>query len=135
MLLLDTSFIVALFIEKDNLHKKALSLLPKIEEENCFITEDIVKELITVLNYKHSTNETIDIMDKLKKEDSFIQILPEILGIFEQTFDVFKKLPSHKFSYADCLLISLSEFYNAKILTFDKKLNKILGQKAYLTDL
>jgi predicted nucleic acid-binding protein len=51
---LDSSFIIALIMEKDDLHKKAIKLenKEKISENECYISNLVISEVITVIGNK-----------------------------------------------------------------------------------
>lgn len=49
MIFVDASYIIALIIEKDEFHEKALQLLPKIESQEKVITMPMVVETINLI--------------------------------------------------------------------------------------
>lgn len=122
MIILDTSFLFAYFQSTDVHHNKALEYAENLDNEKILLPYDILKELITVITYKISSEEALKVLDALTIKDSPIELLhiDEIMN--EQSLKLFKELSPHKFSFIDVLLIYLSRTFNSEILTFDKAL-------------
>ena len=127
MVLLDTSFLIAYFRKEDVHHASALKWIPRLDEDRPYIPFSVFQELLTVLTYKLSSEEAIQIGDLLLSADSPAQILKLDEGYFKETVGLFRKLIPHRFSYVDVLLIFLHRELEIPVLTFDKKLEKILG--------
>jgi predicted nucleic acid-binding protein len=52
MIFLDANYLIALFIQKHENHKKAAEIYDKIEKEDLIITNSIILEVMTVSNTK-----------------------------------------------------------------------------------
>ena len=122
MIILDTSFLFAYFQSTDVHHKKALEYAKNLDNEKILLPYDILKELITVITYKISSEEALKVLDALTVKDSPIELLHIDDIMNEQSLKLFKELSPHKFSFIDVLLIYLSKTFNCKVLTFDKVL-------------
>lgn len=62
---LDSSFIIALINDKDSLHKKALEFVELTEANECYISNLIINEVITVIGNKLSLEVAISSYDLL----------------------------------------------------------------------
>ena len=127
MTLLDTSFIYAFFKVTDIHHKEAVKIAKNPLFGKPIILISVLEELITLNTRKGGSPETINLINKIisRKDDIiFLENKPET---FQKTWNTFQKHSPHNFSYVDCLLITLSKELRCPVLTFDLKLNKILG--------
>jgi len=104
----DTSFLVALFIEEDELHEKSINELEKNKKE-ILITDRILEETFTVICYKKGVDYALMIYEIIKK---------------------FRK----KLSFADYTVIYLALKDNEKILCFDEELNKTINYRRRIQD-
>lgn len=128
MILLDSSFLFAYLQESDTNHQQALSDAKKVREESLIMPQDILKELVTLICYKISSSEAIKVYKLFTMENSPIIILDNHESDLHKCLNLFEELSPHKISYVDCLLIYLSKKLNAKVLSYDKKLNKYIQQ-------
>lgn len=120
-LVLDTSFLVALFNNNDVFHKKALKRREQIKNEILLLPEYVVLELTTILGIKTSVKISQKATNELlhAKEVRFIPCSE----IFASAFKRFHKQDLYKLSFVDCALLEIKESYGAsEILTFDKAL-------------
>lgn len=75
MVFVETSFLVALFLEKDSHHKRALEIIKNINDKQ-IISEMIIFETLTVLRKNKQNNEQIlNIYNKLKKMNVFEDVI------------------------------------------------------------
>lgn len=125
MIFLDTSFLIGYLIKEDPHHKKALEIAARLNDE-VFVTYDILKEFVTVVTYK-SSSETATRFFALIDSNGFIKIARDQNDNFRETMMVFRALGKHKFSYVDCSLIAMAAELECTVLTFDKKLERALG--------
>ena len=127
VIVLDTSFLVSFFLPSDENHEKALLMAADNKSEDMILSDMILHETLTVLNYKggiklaKEANE--DLMRnhyvffvRLKEEET-----KEILSMF---FDQSKKLSVQDFS-----VIYLAKKTNSKVLAFDDKIVKSVNKK------
>ncbi len=121
-MIVDTSFLVALFIPEDELHEKALN---EIENNNIelIIPDRVIEETFTVMCYKKGLDYALDILEKLKiNKDVIIRTINE--EEFELIINLAKKLKK-KLSFVDYVVIYLALNDRYKILCFDDQIIKI----------
>lgn len=116
--ILDTSFLVSLYLRADSNHKRAISILKGLNGDMA-LPITILHETLTVLNYKSGikkcrlahthlhSNKRITIYH-FDKEDS---------DAIEAEF-----FSAQNLSMADCSVLYLAKKSGSKILSFDKKL-------------
>lgn len=127
MILLDSSFLVAFFHEKDKHHEEAKRKMREYEKEkkSFMITEHVLGETASVLLYYAGLKQAKEFIEHCK-ENLFIQGWSSddreaTIGIFENQ--------KHELSYIDASLVYLSKFIQVPIATFDKNIIKELGRK------
>lgn len=122
MVLIDTNIIVRVLLN-DNplLFKRAKELIEK--EEEVLVLDPIVFEVFYVLEnkiYNTPKNEAVlSVRRFLKQKKVFL----ENKELIELTLE---KYSTNNISIPDSYLLARSELNNNKLLTFDKKLNKLL---------
>ena len=125
-LILDTSFLIAIYSERDEHHSTARRLLPKLQSKEygqTYISDYIFDEFVTFLrarSYPESTLQAIG--DRLKAEDSshFLHINE---CIFSKSWELFKKYP---LSFTDCTTIILTEEFGIHhVASFDAGFDRI----------
>lgn len=124
MIVLDSSFIVSLFLPDDENHAKALELFGKHSAEEMLCTDIVLFETMTVLNYKKGIAFVKDANTRLM-ENRKLQIVylnenerKEILAEFlEQT---------GKMSMEDVSVVHTCSKTLSSALTFDKEILKKL---------
>jgi predicted nucleic acid-binding protein len=123
MILCDTSFLIGYFSYHDVHHSRALDLTKGIDWDKVVVTKTIFEELMTVLTVKYSLELALEagkiIMDP-KQAFKFLRIDE---GFFEDVWQEFKSRGPHRFSFVDMSLITLAKTMDAKVLSFDEKLN------------
>lgn len=124
MILLDTSFLYAFFQENDNHHKEAIKIAKEIADKNpIFIPIEVLEELMTVVTRKDSSKRAIQIAEIILAPNNAIGILNTHELVFDNAYEIFKKLSPHNFSFVDCILISLiQQNHDSEIISFDKSL-------------
>lgn len=124
MVVLDTSFLYAIFQEEDKHHKKAKEIAKILaNEEIIFIPIEVVQELVTVITYRKSSEVAIKIANIILDPKSAIGIVNSHEVVFDDAWKIFKEESPHKFSFVDCVLISMTKNSDdAKLITFDKAL-------------
>lgn len=117
--LLDSSVWVALFLDFDTQHKKAEQLFEKLRG-TMYVPYCVASEVITILTYKHSKEQG-------SKFIAFIENNRAIL-LFDDNFRdelAFYKSMRAKVSFTDAALLFLSKRLEAKLVTFDKQLERL----------
>lgn len=127
MIILDSSFLIAIEVKEDEHHNKAILIRDKIINEEfgeIFISDYIFDETITVSFKK---------IKDLKKVVEIGEILMQLGGLFkveEETFGeawaLFKNQKATHFSFTDCTILALMKEKGIRnIATFDKDFKKI----------
>ena len=116
--IIDSSILVALFIDSDTQHKKAKDLWRKIKG-TVYIPYCVVSEVTTILAYKHSKEQADVFIDFITNAQSIKLIDDDFIG----EMDFYRKI-KQRFSFTDVALIYNSIKLKAGLLTFDKQLEK-----------
>ena len=127
-LLVDTSFIVSLFRKNDDNHKTAKNNKKIIEENECYITNYILNEVITIIAMK---TKDMNLTKKLYyfMQDNFTMINEyETMHFNARVMNIFEKYNEKTFhlSFIDCsLILLLKEYKIDSLVTFDKWFKKV----------
>lgn len=120
VIVLDSSFIIAFYLSEDSNHEKALKLAEQNSEETMLLSDVILFETLTVLNYKAGIKRAKEAYDELLG-NRYIQFLHfteiEKNEILAQFFEQKKKL-----SFADSSVVYLAGRGKIRVLTFDKEI-------------
>lgn len=122
---LDSSFIIALILENDDLHQKAILLKEKgILSDKCYISNLIINEVVTVIGNK--TNKEIAKYSYYFLKDNCILINEtEISYINDRTMDTYLE-HNTKLSFADCSIVEvMKESSINKLVSFDKYFDRV----------
>lgn len=117
--LIDSSVWIALFLDFDTQHKKAVRLFSALHGM-VYMPYCILVEVATVLAYKHSKQQADSFLAYIEHNHDIV-----VLDDNPQDEIAFYKTLSHKISFTDGALILLSQKFGAKLLTFDKQLVRI----------
>ena len=123
MIFLDANFIMDLFIDTGDNHKKALDIWNKIENEELIISNSVILEVMNVLNIKIKVSKEI-------LEKTFNRLNGGKFRIIEDT-PLYNRTIKRQISYlpqrmpfSDCLYLEvMEELEISKIATFDKHFN------------
>jgi len=76
MIFLETSFLIALFLEKDEYHGRALEIIENIEDSQVIISEMVIYETLTVLRKKKQDNkQVVNVYNKLKEMNVYEDVI------------------------------------------------------------
>ena len=122
---LDTSFIMALLLDSDSNHKKAVNLAYVLNEK-CYINNNILNEVLTLTGRKININAAEETYYGLI--DSF-EILNEynIVNYTSKTFDIFKRVvgpnsKKTKLSFTDSsIILTMKESNITDLVSFDQQ--------------
>lgn len=128
MILLDTSFLYAYFQREDVHHKEAIKLAQHLNEDQVAVPVEILEELLGVITRKISSEEAIKAGSTLIHPDSPIQILYSNEEQFKKTWATFRTRSPHRFSFPDCVLLTLANHFGWPVFTFDKTLKEQIGK-------
>jgi predicted nucleic acid-binding protein len=124
-LLFDTSFLVALFFDKDSLHaqaKKESYLLETLR----VLPDFIISETATVLRNKVTNEESIN----------FVNIFTDAQNVEVKSFSLefqsfcqeFTLSENKNLSFIDASLLALHKTGKYRVVTFDKNLKKLIDK-------
>ena len=123
MIYVDASFIIALVIEKDQWHERALALLPKLKSEDKYITEAMIIESLNLIGSCLGGKVGYSIFKYIN--DNFTIYRSETL--IDESMHYFLKYDG-TLSLADCTAINtMKELEITEILSFDEDFDKVKG--------
>ena len=127
MILLDSSFLVAVEVATDQNHEYAIKLMDKIingEFGDAIISDYIFDETISVtFNKTKALSKAILVGESLNKSCNLLKV-SEV--IFNKSWETFKKQKNKKLSFTDCTNLALMKEHNIKyIANFDKEFTKV----------
>lgn len=117
--LVDSSVWIALFLDADTQHAKAARLLPRVTG-TIYAPYCIVAEVATVLAYKHSKAQADAFLAYLDGNRDIV-LMDDVL---QDEISFFRAL-RQKISFADAAILFLSKKMNARLVTFDRQLERI----------
>ena len=119
----DTSFIISLFRKNDSNHNIAKKLSYLINENECYISNGILIEIITILMKRTKDLNLVETI-YFYLQDNFIIINEyELEDYADDVFSVFKKYnkDTFKVSFVDCSCVVISKIFDIDyVLSFDK---------------
>lgn len=123
---LDSSFIIALINDKDSLHKKALEYVELTEVNECYISNLIINEVITVIGNKLGLSVAISTYDLL---NSVFNVVNEYAYFdFNASTMLIYESYNTKLSFTDSSIIYVMENENIdNLITFDKEFKRVEG--------
>lgn len=116
--LVDSSVWVALFLDFDTQHKKAEQTIQKLTGI-IYVPYCVIVEVTTILAYKHSKQLADNFIAYIHNNKDLKIINNDALD----EMDFYTTLPN-KISFADAALIFLVGKLDAKLVTFDKQLER-----------
>jgi len=125
MMVLDTSFLISLFLPEDENHSKALEIFEKRSNEEMLLIDTILFETLSVLNRRHGVEAAKAAYEKLIANTKLqIHYLTDV-----QRKEVLENFLSQKgrLSTADMSVVHACKTALAPPLAFDKELLKQIG--------
>ena len=112
-LLIDSSFIIALFRRNDGLHQKALEN-KGILNNDCYITDGIIAEVITIIGQKTKDIALVRKVYNYLKDNFTIIHESEINMYNDNVFAIFEKYNQNNFKvgFIDCSQAIIYNHYN-----------------------
>ncbi len=113
-LLIDSSFIIALFRKNDGLHQKAIENKDILNNNDCYITDGILAEVMTIIAQKTKDITLVRIVYNYLKDNFTIIHESEISMYNDNVFAVFEKYNKNKFKvgFIDCSQVIIYNHYN-----------------------
>lgn len=121
MMILDSNVWIALYLEEDSQHKKALKLAPSFR--HVAIPEYVILETCTILLVKAGENASEKFLDYVF-DNREVTVLFSTREFFQETIRVFRGENGKKLSAIDASLLYLSGEH--EVITFDKDLEKAI---------
>ena len=124
-LLFDTNFIVAYVLASDAIHQRAIDLEDKedILNNELYITNHIIDEVVTIIGQKASPKDAIDVYRLMK--DNFIIINGyEVFDFNDKVMSRYNNMNdsgNQRIGFTDCSIIEVAKLYDLDaVVTFDK---------------
>lgn len=120
---IDTSYIVGLLYEKDQWHKRAVELLPKIDKKELITCLSVMNETITLINKKIGV-EASKTAHKIILDN--FTVITEDMELYNDSMDILIKY--HKLSLTDSIIVNLMKKDNIiEIASFDDDFDRVDG--------
>lgn len=122
-ILLDSSFIIAIFRKNDPLHQRAIEN-KEILDNDCYISNGIVSEVITILGQKTKDIALVRLVYNYMKDNFTIINESDINMYSDNVFAIFGKYNKNKFKlgFIDCSEVVIYEYYNLDyVASFDEE--------------
>jgi uncharacterized protein len=120
-LLLDTSFVIALEMARDNHHKAAAAYWQAyIRNPQPLVTTDLIfTEIVTFFNARGLHGKAVEIGDRLI-QSQWVEIMPLTPELRAAAWAFFKRHEDKKYSLADCAsFVLMAKRRMSQALTFD----------------
>jgi predicted nucleic acid-binding protein len=111
-ILLDSSFIIAIFRKNDPLHQSAIKNKEILDNE-CYISNGIISEVITILSQKTKDIALVKLAYNYMKDNFTIIDESDINMYNDNVFAIFEKYNKDKFrlGFIDCSQVVIYEHY------------------------
>ena len=117
---IDSSFLISLANENDSLHEKSLQYLDLIDENECYISNLIINEVITVIGNKIDLKAAVSAFDLLN--DIFNIIDEYEMKDFNSSVMLIYEKYGTRLSFTDCsILVNMYHHEIENLLSFDKE--------------
>ncbi len=126
-MVLDSSFLVALYRKEDENNHKALDWVQRNKYEELLLSDVILFETLTVLNYKNGIETAKEAYDDMRRNKRI-----RIAYLDEQTkLEILEEFFNHegKFSLPDASVIHLARKTDSHVVTFDKSMLRHAARK------
>ena len=122
---LDSSFIIAYAINKDENNNLAIDLRKKgIFDNECYINNLVINEIVTVIGNKGDIELAIEIYETIK-DNCFIINEYYIANFNDKVMNTYKKYNT-KLSFTDCgILVTMKENNINNLVSFDKYFDRV----------
>ncbi len=120
-ILLDSSFIIAIFRKNDPLHQRAIENREVLDNE-CYISNGIISEVMTILGQKTKDVSLVRLAYNFMKDNFTIINESDIDMYNDNVFSIFEKYNKNKFKlgFIDCSEVVIYEYYDLDyVASFD----------------
>lgn len=122
-ILLDSSFIIAIFRKNDPLHQKAIKNRD-ILQNDCYISNGIISDVITILGQKTKDITLVRLAYNYMKDNFTIIDESDINMYTDKVFAIFEKYNKNKFrlGFIDCSEVIIYDYCNLDyVVSFDSE--------------
>ena len=126
----DTSFIISLFRKNDSNHDLTIKYSYLIDQNECYISNAILVEIITVLMKRTKNMQLVETVYYYLNDNFIIVNEYDIEDYNDKVFRIFKKYnqDTFKVSYVDCSSVIISNYLNIDtVLSLDNGF-KLFGE-------
>jgi len=124
LIFVDSSFFIALILENDQWHDKALKLIPELEKSKKIVSGLIISEAVTIVGSRAGGKAGKMIYDTIKDN---CKIFDSDLSHYDSAIYTFLKYDG-TLSLADSLSVEIMKNNNiSEIVSFDSDFDKING--------
>ncbi|MCU0240236.1 MAG: type II toxin-antitoxin system VapC family toxin [Pyrinomonadaceae bacterium] len=119
---LDTGYVIALSVESDEHHERALEIAQQLETENTSLitTRAILLEVGNALSKERYRQATVELLDSLE-QDLSVEIVPISEELFSKAFELFRNRTDKEWGLIDCIsFIVMKEMGITEALTPDR---------------
>jgi uncharacterized protein len=119
---LDTGYVIALSVESDEHHERALEIAEQLEAENTRLvtTRAILLEVGNALSKERYRQATVELLDSLEQDVS-VEIVPISEELFSKAFELFRNRTDKEWGLIDCIsFIVMKEMGITEALTPDR---------------
>lgn len=119
---LDTGYTIALSVESDEHHERAVELAERLESEQTRLvtTRAVLLETGNALSKERYRKSAIELFDALE-EDTLVEIVPLSEELFAKSFELFRSRPDKEWGLVDCVsFVVMRERGLTEALTPDK---------------
>jgi predicted nucleic acid-binding protein len=124
LIFIDSSFFVALILENDQWHDKALKLIPEIEKSQKMVSGLIISEAVTIVGSRAGGKAGKMIYDTIKDN---CKIVDSDLSYYDSAIYTFLKYDG-TLSLTDSVSVEIMKTLNIfEIVSFDSDFDKVNG--------
>lgn len=127
MIFIDSGFLIAIFVDKDQWHKKGIRLIDKIDKipkEDKIISNLVIEEIITLIGSKIGAKASIEVYGYI--HDNYT-VFNEDKSLYDKSMSSFLKYNA-TLSLTDCVSVEImKELEINEIVSFDSDFDKVDG--------
>lgn len=113
-ILIDSSFIIALFRKNDSLHEKTIKNKDILNKNECYITNGILAEVMTIIGQKTKDSSLVRLVYNYMKDNFIILNESDINMYNDNVFAIFEKYNKNNFKlgFIDCSQVIVHNNFN-----------------------
>lgn len=122
-MIVDASFLVALFLPEDVHHEKAVKVLKQHKDHVLIIVDRIIEETMAVLIYKKSIHYAFQVLQRLQA-NKMVHMYDIDARLQKDIFELMQRV-GKRLSFTDYVVVFLARYYGVYALCFDKEILKL----------